>query len=280
MTDIDVDKLYDDAMNEGDSEIPMTSEPEVVPEAPAAPQIPELEFTYKNKQIKTKFDDPKLKGWVSQGYDYAQRMQEFTSQQKEFEGRQKAVGEIETKFKDINDWATANPDKWNSLFDTWKKSQESATAPQVQLPPEITQKLEKYDQFIQKLELKEQTEIVQREDSELDAEIKSVREQYPHLDFDAPTHDGKSLEFKVVEYGASKGIKSFADAFYAFNHKNLFKLAEEKGKETVSKDIQKKTKLGLLGKTPIPTKTMSRPDVSNQSYEDILADIKREYNVS
>lgn len=279
MSEIDVEKIYSEAMEGEPSEIPMSAEPEVItPEAPA-PVIPEFEFSYKGKQIKTKFDDPKLKTWVSQGYDYGQKIQEFSQQQKEFEENKNKISQIEARYKDLDQWATQNPDKWNSLFETWKKTQ-SEGGSQASIPPEIIQKLEKYDQYFQKLEQKEQQETIQREDSELDAEIKSVREEYPHLDFTAPIHDGKSLEFKVVEYASQKGIKSFADAFYAFNHKNLFKLAEEKGKEAVSKDIQKKTKLGLLGKTPTPTRSMSQPDVKTQSYEDILADIKREYNVS
>ena len=279
--DIDVDALYNTAMEGESTDIPMSGEPEVTPKTPVIETPQELEFTYKGKQIKAPYTDPRVKTWASQGYDYAQRVEGFNKQQLEFEAKQKSFSEIETKYKPIDEWARQNPEKWQALLEGWQKAQQDGTDQKTQLPPEIVQRLEKYDQVFKKLEEKEQQETIQREDSELDADIKSVREQYPHLDFDAPTHDGKSLEYRVMEYGTSRGINSFADAFYAFNHKNLFKLAETKGKEAVDKDIQKKTRLGLLGKTAAPTKGLTQPsDVRGRSYEDLLDEAKQEFNVS
>lgn len=276
----DVDKLYEDAMNERESsEIPMEAAPE---EAAAAPQptVPELEFNYKGQLIKTKFDDPKVKQWVSQGYDYAQRVQQFATQKAEYDSK---INQYETTYGPIDKWAKENPEQWKTLLTSWQQAQAGNVAEQnkqAQLPPEIQQKLEKYDQFINKLEQQELSQKIQKEDSELDAEIKSVMEEYPHLDFKAETHDGKSLEYRVIEYGAKRGISSFADAFYAFNHKTLFNLAEQKGKEAVTQDIQKKTKLGVLGQTKVPTKAFGvTQNVASKSYDDLLQEAKSEYNI-
>lgn len=280
--EINVDQLYSEAMEGVSSEIPMTAEPEEATQEAAAPvpqEVPELEFDYKGKIIKSKFDDPRVKQWASQGYDYAQRVSELKKQQEEFDSKYKSDYEKLKPAQELNDWATQNPEKWKSLYESWSKSIQEGT-PQAQLPPEILQKLEKYDQVIKKIEEKEHTEKIQLEDSEVDAEVKSVQKQYPNLDFTAPVHDGQSLEYKILEYGTKRGIKSFADAFYAYNHKNLFKIAEEKGKEAVDKDIQKKSKLGLLGKTPAPTKGLRvAENVQSKTYEDLLKEAQDEFNL-
>jgi small-conductance mechanosensitive channel len=279
---IDVDKLYDDAMNEGESsEIPMDSGVETAAQAETpAPTIPELEFNYKGKQIKTRFDDPKVKQWASQGYDYGQRMQEFTSQREQFENQRKEFSQIEATYKPIDQWAKANPDKWNALFEGWKRESLAGANQQAQLPPEVQQKLQEHDQFLNELKQEKLFQVIQQEDSALDAEIESVKKQFPHIDFSAQTQNGKSLEYRVVEYADKKGINSFADAFYAFNHKNLFNLAEQKGKEAVTQDIQKKTKLGILGKSAAPTRPSGlAQNVESKSYDDLLQEAKREYNI-
>jgi chaperonin cofactor prefoldin len=257
----------------------MDAAPEETP-APVETPVAELEFSYKGKQIKAPFTDPRVKQWASQGYDYAQRTQEFATQKAEWESK---INQYETTYAPIDKWAKENPEQWKSLLTSWQQAQAGNVTEQnkqAQLPPEIQQKLAKYDEYFNKIEQQELAQKIQKEDSELDAEIESVVKQYPHLDFNAPTQDGKSLMYQVLDYADKRGIKSFADAFYAFNHKTLFNLAEQKGKEAVTSDIQKKTKLGVLGQTKVPTRVFGKTEnVGSKSYDDLLNEAKSEYNL-
>lgn len=286
MSDIDVDALYDQAMSEGDhSSIPMTgdettTQETVVPPVAAAPTVPDFEFNHNGKQVKVKWDDPRVKQWLPQGYDYSLKMSDLKKQQEEITLQQEKY----KPYKEINEWAEKNPDTWQTLVNDWRtKTAQAEASGQVapQVPKEILEKIQEQDKFLAELKQERQQAAIQKEDSALEAEIKSIREKYTNLDFDAPSHDGQSLEYRVMEHGVKNSIKSFKTAFNDYYHENLLKLAEEKGKETVSKDIQKKQKLGLLGKTQAPTKGLTSPrDVRNSSYDDLLKEAMTEYNVS
>lgn len=287
----EIDELYENVMSSEGHEIPMHSE-----EAPqesqetaqeTAPQqtqsqeqqvqqaIAELEFDYKGKQIKAPFNDPRVKQWASMGYDYGQRMQELSQKQAEWESQRKTY---EERFKPIDEWARQNPDQWKSLHAKWvqeTQGQQSANP----LPPEIKQTLDELksfkDEFTKEREQKQleaQQIQIKQEDESLDAEIKSVMEQYPDLDWKTVNEKGHSmLELQVLEYAQKRKISNFTDAFIAFNHKTLLERAEAKGKEVVSKNIQKNTKQGILGKNQAPTKALSRTsDVKGKSWDDLL----------
>ena len=135
----------------------------------------------------------------------------------------------------------------------------------------IQSELGEIKQFKQTLEQEKQAIRNAEQDKALDSEIESIRKEYPDLDLEAIQPDGQSLMFHVLNHANTRGIRSFTDAFIAFNHKNLLSRAAEKAKESVGKDIQKKTKLGLLGTSSTPTKGVTRAEnVKSKSYENLL----------
>lgn len=288
-TEMDVDTLYETAINsnEGHGLIDDSGEPvaqaagDPTPQAPvqAAPTVQELEFSWNGKPVKTKFDDPRVKQWASQGYDYAQRMQAFNQEKGQWETKAK---EYDTKYKPIDEWARQNPEKWQSLYQQWEQqaqvqAQNQSQPQQVQLPPEVQKTLQELVEFKQQAITEKQEIQVKQEDAALNTEIESVRKQYPDIDFNKVDEHGKSLEFRVLEYANQKRIPTFSDAFLGLHHKELLKQAEERGKTAYAQNIQKNTKLGIIGKSPTPTKQLTQAmHVRDKSYGDLVTEALEE----
>ncbi len=117
----------------------------------------------------------------------------------------------------------------------------------------------------------------QAEDQQLDQLVTEIREKYKDIDWDTPDENGKPLEYRVLEFAQENGIKRFDTAFKAFYHDELIQRAEAQAKQNVSKDIQTKSKMGLLGTTPKPTRGIQAvKDVKNKSYENIMSEIREE----
>jgi hypothetical protein len=253
-------------------------EPAAPAEQPAAPPTPaaataqEFEITANGQLIKAPVD--KVKQWASQGYDYAQKMAAFKAEQEKFGGER---NKWESQYKPIDEYIQKNPEWWQAVQEAYQARELAGRNPNdpiVQALSQVKSEISEIKQFKQEIaEEKAQAQRAQ-EDQQLTTEIQSIQEQYPDLDWKGVDESGKSLEIRVIEHAVQNGIKTFRAAFRDFNHDQLIQRAEAKGKEAINKDIQKRTKLGLLGKTPAPTQQALRPeDVRNKSYEDITQDI-------
>lgn len=285
MEGIDADALLEQVEKGGSHDIPMSGgeAPEPAQDAPAAqapaPTIQELEFDYNGKQIKAPYTDPRVKTWAQQGYDYSQKMAAFNQQRAEFEKQY-------SPYKMIDDYARQNPEWWKSVQQAYEsrdavKAQGGADS---QIPDEVRQKLQEVDQlksYISKLQEKEKAETIKAEDQALTDEIKSIRDKYSNLDWAKVDESGQSLERRVLEHAVKHGIQSFKTAFHDYYHENLIKLHEERGKEQVTKELQKRTKLGIIGESPTPTKTIrTAENVKNKSWNDIEREIKDELGIA
>jgi hypothetical protein len=278
LSGIDVDGLLAGGESEA-PEIPMGDEPAESTQAPAqgeksaAQQAAELAFTWNGKQIKVPLGDPKATQWLSQGYDYAQKMQAFKRDQAEFERQRQAIAELESRYKPVEEYYSQNPDRWqyvNQQYEALKNGQ-NASDPIAQKIQFLESKLSQTDQFIQNLQNEKLVQQRQQEDQALDQEVRSIQEEFKDLDWSTPDADGKPLEIRVLEHAHKIGTKSFRAAFRDLNHEHLLKLAEERAKENVVKEQQKKTKLGLLGQSQAPKKGITNAeDFKNKSYDDLI----------
>jgi hypothetical protein len=285
MDGIDADALLEQIEKGGSHDIPMAGK-EAPAEAaaptqqePAPASIPELEFDYNGKQIKAPFTDPRIKTWAQQGYDYSQKMAAFNQQRSEYE-KQFAP------YKMIDDYAKQNPQWWAEV----QKAYESREANRAQggadseLPEAVKQKLKELDEikpFISELKQEREQTRIKQEDSALADEIKSIRDKYSNLDWSKVDESGQSLERRVLKHAVDNGIQSFKTAFHDYYHENLIKLHEERGKEQVTKEIQKRTKLGIIGESPTPTKTIRQAEnLKSKSYEDVLREAKEELGIA
>jgi hypothetical protein len=71
----------------------------------------------------------------------------------------------------------------------------------------------------------------------------------------------------------------FRAAFRDYYNDHLLGKAKEEGKELVSKELQKRTKLGILGESPKPSKGLTvAAGVKNKSYNDLVQEALAELN--
>lgn len=285
--EIDVDSLVEQIETGNTREIPMAAEaPKEEPQTQAQ-AIQELEFEVRGKPFKVPFNDPRLKQWTQQGYDYQQRMQEFTKRVSEIEAKEKQFQELESKFKpyrEIDEYARTNPDWWKHVESQWQsrgQAQQDPNNPLVQELTQLKQELTGIKEFTQTLQEKEQKAKIEQEDTALGEEMKSIREKYANLDFQTPDAEGKNLEYRVLEYASQKGITDYTTAFLAFNHDRLVQIAKEQALAEVSKGQAKQKQAGVVGKTTSPTKTLSEvTNLKNKSYDNIHEEILQELGIA
>lgn len=287
--EVDVDALIS-STQEASPERAMGDEsvatPAQVGKAPAQTQaqaIQELELEIASNKIKIPYNDPKLKQWAQQGYDYSQRMQAFNQQQAQF---QKAVQDIQKQYgpyAQVEEYAKQNPQWWEQVKQAYDQRGQTVNSqdPMAQELMQLKNKINEIDQFKQEMVTKEITQRSQAEDKQLSTEMETIRKQFADLDFTSKDADGKTLEYKVLEFANQKGIKDYDVAFKAFNHDQLTKLASEKAKEVFVKESQANKKSGLLGKTQAPTKGISdAKDIRGKSYNDLLKEAIEEAGLS
>lgn len=280
LTDERMDELVNGTTESNTREIPMTKDE--TPEASAAAKPAEelMEFFHNGKPIKGTREQ--IIKWAQMGYGVPQTMQKFNQDKTQWETQKTQWEKQWGHYRQVDDWAKNNPDQWQriqaSLQNPDQGQNPSATnstpLPEIQsLKAELNQ-IKGVAQTWQEHMTQQQTKA---EDEKLNQEIQSIQEKYKDLDWKNPDETGKSLEFKVLEHAQSNGIKNFATAFKDFYHDELISRAEAQAKQNVSKGIQAKTKLGILGESPTPRKGVAPvTDVKNKSYEDIMSEIRAE----
>jgi hypothetical protein len=281
---VDVDSVLSQVDSGSSGDRQMSAEPTAEPTQKEAPQsAAELAFQWNGKQIKAPLNDPRVTQWVSQGYDYAQKMQAFKQSQSEFEQKQRALADIEQKYKPLEEYYSQNPDRWqyiNQQYEALKQGLDPADPVSQKFQSILESKLKPYDNFIQQLQQREIAFNQQQEDTVLNDEIQSIRNNYKDLDWANADAEGKNLELKVLEHAQKIGTSSFRAAFRDFHHDQLVKLAEERAKESVVKDKVKNTKLGLLGQSQAPTKGITNAgDIKQKTYDDLTREALEEFGI-
>ena len=271
LSDEQIDTLVDGTGSATSTDIPMTAADVNTPEEKPTSDVFH-EFNHNGKPIRATTEQ--LIKWAQQGYDYPQKMGEFNKTKTAFENQQKEYEAKYAPYQQIDDWAAKNPTQWQSLEQAWKQSQ-NAPAPVENDPyapkfQTIEQKLSQIERFANTM-MQERAEKSRKEqDTKLSEEIKSIREQYKDLDFDSLDENGKSLEYKVFEHAKASGVSSFKTAFRDFYHDNLIERAQAQAKLAVSKGIQTKSKMGVLGSNPTPKRGLSEvKNPRDRSYDDL-----------
>jgi len=244
-------------------------------ETQPAPDSPELhDYTWKGKTISEDIDT--LKKRASMGYDYAQSMADLKKRDTELTDRLGKAEAIEQKWKPYDDYANSNPDwadRVNQAYENRFSSPETEIPQQdfskAGLAPEISQKINQMDKFMQSYEQDQKLQVQSQEDTKLASEVTSVKEAYKDVDFgytDPVT--GKSLEFQVFEHANLNGINSFQAAFRDFYHDQLMASAQTSAKENTAKAIQERNKSGFLGN--VSAAKPSTPSHKNMTYDELI----------
>lgn len=259
-------------------------------QAPAVDKSAPVEYEYmaRGKTIKEPLDQ--ILKRASQGYDYAQLLNDFNKKQMDFDSRSKEFDSRYGHYTNIDKWAQQNPQQWQYIQSQYQSQfqQQQGNRPQVdqfgqtvpsqggQSAPDpryqqLESKLSEHDKFISERQAQESADKMAKEDETLKKDVESIRKEYSYLDFDTPDESGKSLYFKVLEHARDIGVTNFRVAFRDFNHDKLLKLAEERGKEKIASDTVKKTKLGLVSgkQTPPPQRDFTPKEIRSMSYDDV-----------
>lgn len=212
----------------------------------------QLEYAANGKQVKE--DLQTILKRASQGYNYAQEMGRLTTERAGWETKVKTAEELHGKWGPYDEYAKKNPEWYQHWQKAWESRGQNPELPQsdqgnieARLNAILEQKLQPVNELLSSHEQRKQQEALEVEDRQLDSDVKSIREKYKDLDFDATDPEsGKSLEFKVLEFMSQNNMKSFTTAFKAFYHDELVKREVEKAKADKSSEIQGRTKAGII----------------------------------
>ncbi len=261
---IDVDSLlagiYGGGDNPSQSESPAAS-PE--PSPPQAPQFKEFEFNHGGRPIKISENDPRHSQWLSQGYDYGQKMEAFNSERQNWDKSKQEWEQNWSKYREIDSFARENPDWWNKVDQSFQQQTSGAG----NVPPEVKSYLDQalqpiaqdiplMKQFLQEMQTQKMEVEQKKADTQLDEAVKSIQTKYPDLDLSAKDETGYSLEQRVINHAMQNGFPTFRAAFLDYYHDHLEQIAEARGKEAIMKDMKNRQKMGLLdSNTPTPGRT-------------------------
>lgn len=250
--------------------IPMSSPAPEAPPQEAKAQAQEYEITWNGKQIKAPVD--RLKQWASQGYDYAQRMEAFKAEQAKFnESRQQFDSRLQ-RYHEVDQFAQKNPEWWSHVESTWQNRQQALDPenPLVNELMSVKSQLADIVKFKEELSSQQAMEKQKQEDEVLNKEVDELRSTYKDLDWASVDENGFTLEQRVLQHAVNTGINSFRAAFRDYNHDQLVKIAELRAKESAMQERQKAAKLGLLGRTPTPTKGIQATEVKGKTYNNLV----------
>lgn len=264
-----VEELYQQATAPNENTIPMEKE------APA----PEKTWKFNASGKEVEATEEQLIKWAQQGHGAVQEQQRINELQQQIEQREQAAKELESKYGNVDKFIQENPDWWEHVQKSYEQK-ENPTAnmdnednPMLNAMKELSEQVRELSQFKQELTAKQREEERNQEDQALSSEIKSIQEAYPNLDFKEVQKSGRTLEADLLNHAMELGVsnaKGFKAAFRDYMHERLVSDAELRGKESAQSEIQRRNKLGLLGQTPTPLKTIQpAQSVKDKSYEDL-----------
>lgn len=248
---------------------PGAKAPQTQAEAAQQQAIQEYAFKVGGKEVKAPIE--KILRWAEQGYDAPNRIGELNKKLEGYSTKEQQFKEWQDKYGPVDEYVRQNPQWFQYVQGQYQQQMQGAQGannPIMSVVEQLKQEVEGLKGVASTYQQQEAARVAQREDSAYMQEFTTIQKQYPKIDFSTPGPDGKSLEYKVLEYAQQNGIKKFTTAFRDVHHDELLKLKEEEAKEKVINDRQSKSKLGILGISATPTRKTS-DSVKGKSYQDL-----------
>jgi len=279
--DQDVDKLIEDIEKPTEPRQESTPSAETpVVESPWWKQ----EFEWNGKKVTPERED-QVRTWLSQGYNYSQRMAEVNRQRSDWEKKLAASEERGTKlsqYEKVDSYVKENPDWWKHVQESFENRKTHGLAPELQpvLQP-ILKELEETKSFIQSWQQEREQEQFRQADTALEQEIDSVRKSYPNTDLSSRDETGKTLELRILEHAKQIGTTSFRAAFRDLLHDQLVDLAKADGKAALAQGQVQAAKKGIIGQTPAPVKGIKpAQNVRGKGYGDLAKEALAEFGIN
>lgn len=222
-----------------------------------------------------------LRKWAEMGYSAPHKIGELQKEISSWKSKQTQIDELHGKYSEIDSYVQKNPAFWQHVEQSWQQRNQLMTDPNnplAQTVGSLQQQMQELMQTKQQWDQHQKTVKLEQQHQQYFGDLDKMKKAYPKVDFDSPDESGKSLEYKVLAHAQERGINNFTTAFRDFYHDQLIQMATEDAKEKVAKDRQKNTKMGIIGKSPTPTRGVSS-DVRGKSYGDLASEALRELGI-
>lgn len=223
-----------------------------------------------------------LIAWAQRGYNAPVKIRELQTQLDQWKSKEAQLNELHGKYNEIDDYVRKNPQFWQHVMQAWQnkgQALQDPNNPMAGVVSELQQQVQSLVQYKNQIEQQQTAYRTQQEDVQYMSQLEEMKKTYPKVDFDTKGEDGKSLEYRVLEYANENGIKNFKTAFRDFYHDELQKMAIADAQEKSAKERQKATRAGVLGKSTTPTKGITS-DVRGKSYGDLEREALQELGIA
>lgn len=273
-----------DTEEQADALIESVERPDHAPiqesQAPAAP-VDEWDLTVGGKPLKAKREQ--VIQWAQMGYDAPNKIRALTKEIDSWKQKESHFKTLESKYGEIDKFVQEKPDFWDTVVQQYQNRNQSLqdpTNPLASVVQQLQTQVQGLVQYKDQIEQQRSQALAQQEDQVYQQQFEEFRTAYPDIDFITPDGEGKSLEYKVLEHAQKEGIRNFKTAFRDFHHDELMKREHSRAKESVVKEKQKNTKLGILGISPTPQRRAQSTEVRSRSWDDIGEEAKRELGIN
>lgn len=250
----------------------------LTPEQKAALMPPsDVEITFNGEKLMIPPD--KQIPLMQMGANYSEKMRQLAMDKQAFESEKTQISERALKYDKIEETIAKNPEWWQHVQAEYQKF---STNPTNQLDSgemtpalraalsKVTDLEAKLDGFLGKQTQEIEAKQVQAEDQELEQQIKTISKEYPDFDWMTADEKGLVLADRIVVHAHQNGINNFRAAARDFLFDDLVSRRELKAKEEIGKQIQSKTKAGVVTKSK--TSGLRAPKDLNKSYEQLMAE--------
>ena len=241
------------------------------------PKVQEYTFKVNGKEIKAPIE--KVLRYAEQGYEAPNRIGELNKKLSDLTTREKQLLELEQRYKSVDEHVRKNPDWWAHVQSQYTQTKQTQDPNQMAALDPLKQEIDSLKQSFQTIEQEREHNRIAKEDEALKSELADIKKAYPKVDFDTKDSEGKSLEFKVLQYAVDNGIRKFTTAFRDLYHDELLKMKEESVKEKFVSEKQAKTKLGILDVSSTPTRKVDSYSKS-KTWNDLERDALRELGIT
>ena len=219
---------------------------------------------------------------ASQGYDYAQKMEEFKQRNADLETRQSEADARHQKYAHLDEYAQQNPewyDHWTSAYEQRGTSDQISDGQQQQVDfSPIKSEIDTLKSEFSEVKDFVNNQRKSQEDGKYWDELQGIQKEFPDVDFNQSDEAGKTLEYKVLEHAKEQGIASFRVAFRDFYHDNLKTRMMEQAKQDLIKADKENRKKGIVGVSNTPMLNSDMPDLRKMNDHEILEAAIAEYN--
>ena len=243
--DLDVSDIQESSPDLENSNIEDNSQP--APQQEPARQL--FKYQANGKEIEEDLDT--ILQRASQGYNYAQHMNEFKSRQEAFEAEKNQVNQMRSKWEQYDKYASDNPEWAEHVKNAWEnRGKQSTEAEAKDIPEALKKEFDELRMFKEQFQKDMQLRKEAEEDAILAKQFEDIKKNYPDYDLShTDPRTGMSLEMQILEHARVNGIHSVKAAFRDLMFDDIMSKQITKAKEAAAKELQDRTKKGFLAES-------------------------------